>query len=171
MASKRNKILLGAAGTVGAGIISWRALFPWIGHDLTMRKHGGKVRKVGQKDIEEGRYLINMFEEAVAKYPKKPFVIFEDRVYSYEFMNDQANRVANIAAKWGLKLGECVAIMIENEPSFIWTFLGLQKLGIAVAFINYNINGQPLVHTIRACEAKVLIVGSGNILFQICSTF
>jgi hypothetical protein len=33
--------------------------------------------------------------------------------------------VANIAAKWGLKVGECVAIMIENEPSFIWTFLGM----------------------------------------------
>jgi solute carrier family 27 fatty acid transporter 2/solute carrier family 27 fatty acid transporter 6 len=40
-------------------------------------------------------------------------------------MNEQANKVANIAAKWGLKVGECVAIMIENEPSFIWTFLGM----------------------------------------------
>ncbi|XP_053405486.1 long-chain fatty acid transport protein 2-like isoform X2 [Mercenaria mercenaria] len=160
MASKRNKIALGAAGIVGAGIVSWRAFFPWIGYDLTMMKQGGRLMNLFMKDINDERYVINMFEEAVANHPKKPFVIFEDRVYSYEFMNDQANRVANIAAKWGLKLGECVAIMIENEPSFIWTFLGLQKLGIAVGLINYNINGQPLVHTIRACEAKVLIVGS-----------
>ena len=78
-----------------------------------------------QRDINNGRYLIKMFEEAIEKYPKKTFIIFEDRIYSYEFVNDQANRVANIAAKWGLKVGECVAIMIENEPSFIWTFLGM----------------------------------------------
>ncbi|XP_045156370.2 long-chain fatty acid transport protein 2-like [Mercenaria mercenaria] len=162
MTSKRNKILIGAAGTVGAGIISWRAFFPWIGYDIASMKRGIKFAKLAKRDSDNGRYLIDMFEEAVAKHPKKPFVIFEDRVYSYEFMNDQANRVANIAAKWGLKLGECVAIMIENEPSFIWTFLGLQKLGIAVAFINYNINGQPLVHTLRACEAKVLITGSAD---------
>lgn len=77
-----------------------------------------------QRDALNGRLMVNMFEEAVQKYPKKPFIIFEDRVYSYEFVNDQANRVANIAAEWGLRVGECVAIMMENEPGFIWTFLG-----------------------------------------------
>jgi hypothetical protein len=125
MSSKRNKILLGVAGTVGVGVISWRALFPWIGYDIEVMKKGARYGKVLNKDITSGRFPINMFEEAVEKYPKKAFVIFEDRVYSYEFMNDQANKVANIAAKWGLKVGECVAIMIENEPSFIWTFLGM----------------------------------------------
>ena len=39
---------------------------------------------------------------------------------------------------------------------------GLQKLGIAVAFLNYNVKGQSLVHTVRACEAKVLILGEGE---------
>ncbi|XP_060577324.1 long-chain fatty acid transport protein 2-like [Ruditapes philippinarum] len=162
MPSNRDKMLLGAAGTVGAGLLSWRTFFPWIAYDIAFLKRRRRTDKMREIDIRNRRYCINMFEEAVAKHPKKAFVIFEDRVYSYEFMNEQANKVANIAAKWGLKVGECVAIMIENEPSFIWTFLGLQKLGIAVAFINYNIKGQPLVHTIRACEAKVLIVGAAD---------
>lgn len=113
-----------------------------------------------KRDISNRRFLINKFEEAVEKFPRKPFVIFEDRVYTYEFMNEQANRVANIAAKWGLEVGECVAIMMENEPAFIWTLLGLQKLGIAVAFLNFHVKGQPLVHAIKACEAKALITGS-----------
>lgn len=124
MPSTANKLLLCAAGTVGVGLVSWRACFPWIGYDLKMIKHGKKAGNATTRDQENGRFLINMFEEAVAKHPKKTFVIFEDRIYSYEFMNEQANRVANIAAQWGLKVGECVAIMIENEPSFIWTFLG-----------------------------------------------
>lgn len=128
MPSKRDKIMLGAAGTVGAGVLSWRAFFPWIGYDLKMIKHGGKAGKKIFQDTQNKRYLITMLEEAVAKHPKKPFLIFEDRVYTYEFMDQQANRVANIAARWGLAVGECVAIMIENEPSFIWTFLGMYIL-------------------------------------------
>lgn len=162
MTSNRNKVLLGAAGTIGAGLVSWRAFFPWIGYDLKMMKHGRKAGNLILRDNEIGRYLINMFEEAVEKCPKKPFVIFEDRIYTYEFMNEQANKVANIVAKWGINLGDCVAIMMENEPAFIWLFLGLQKLGIAVAFINFHIKGQPLTHTIKACEAKALIVGSDD---------
>ncbi|XP_052795945.1 long-chain fatty acid transport protein 2-like [Mya arenaria] len=162
MPTKKDKLILGTAGAVGAGILSWRAFFPWIGYDLRMMKNGGNAGKKLMADQVNKRFLINMFEEAVEKYPKKPFIIFEDRIYTYEFVDQQTNRVANIAAKWGLKVGDCVAIMIENEPAFIWTFLGLQKLGIAVAFINFHIRGQPLIHTLKASEAKALIIGAGD---------
>ena len=42
--------------------------------------------------------------------------------------------------------------------------LGLQKLGIVVAFINYHIRAKPLVHSINVSEAKALIVGPGMLL-------
>lgn len=48
------------------------------------------------------------------------------------------------------------------QTIIVFCITGLQKLGIAVAFINYNIKGTPLVHVIKACEAKALIIGSGN---------
>ena len=125
MPSKRDKVLIGAAGALGAGVLSWRAFFPWIGYDLTMMKHGRHAAKQMMEDQEKKRFLVSKFEDAVERSPKKPFIIFEDRIYTYEFVNEQANKTANIAAKWGLKIGECVAIMIENEPAFIWTFLGM----------------------------------------------
>lgn len=124
MSSKRDKILLGAAATVGTGIATWRAFFPWIGYDLATLTKLAKIGILAKRDVKNGRFVIDMFEEVVQKNPKKPFIIFEDSIFTYEFINDQANRVANIAMKWGLKLGECVAIVMENEPSFIWTFLG-----------------------------------------------
>ncbi|WAQ97831.1 S27A2-like protein [Mya arenaria] len=145
MPTKKDKLILGTAGAVGAGILSWRAFFPWIGYDLRMMKNGGNAGKKLMADQVNKRFLINMFEEAVEKYPKKPFIIFEDRIYTYEFVDQQTNRVANIAAKWGLKVGDC-----------------LQKLGIAVAFINFHIRGQPLIHTLKASEAKALIIGAGD---------
>ena len=124
MSKARNKVLAGVAGVVGAGIISWRTFFPWIGYDLQLMRVGKRAGELIQKDVTSGRWLINMFEEAVTKHPKKPFVIFEGKIYTYEFMEQQCNKVANIALQWGLNVGETVAIMIQNEPAFIWTFLG-----------------------------------------------
>nr|KAG5697722.1 hypothetical protein BaRGS_006244 [Batillaria attramentaria] len=51
-------------------------------------------------------------------------LIFEDCVYTYEFMEEQANRVANMMRNLGLKRDDTVALMIHNEPAFVWTFLG-----------------------------------------------
>ena len=51
-------------------------------------------------------------------------MIYDDMIYTYEAVENMACRVANIAKSWGLQAGDCVAIMIQNEPSFIYTFLG-----------------------------------------------
>lgn len=69
-------------------------------------------------------FLIDLFEAHVSKHPKKAMVIFEDCMYTYEFMDQQANRVANMVRQLGLKLDDTVAMMIHNEPAFIWTLLG-----------------------------------------------
>ena len=83
---------------------------------------GHKVMKELNKTLST--FVIDMFEAQVANIPKKAMVIFEDCVYTYEFMNQQANRVANMMRQLGFKLGDTVAIMINNEPAFIWTLLG-----------------------------------------------
>lgn len=124
MSSARDKALLGVGGVAAAGILAWRTMFPWIGYDLEFIRKGKRATDKIGKDIKNGRYLIDMFEEKVVSCPRKPFLIFEDRIYTYEFMNEQAKRVANIAMTWGFKLGETVALFINNEPSFVWTFLG-----------------------------------------------
>ena len=83
---------------------------------------GLKVMKELNKTLST--FVIDMFEAQVANIPKKAMVIFEDCVYTYEFMDQQANRVANMMRQLGFKLGDTVAIMINNEPAFIWTLLG-----------------------------------------------
>ena len=83
---------------------------------------GRKLMKESNKTLST--FVIDMFEAQVANIPKKAMVIFEDCVYTYEFMDQQANRVANMMRQLGFKLGDTVAIMVNNEPAFIWTLLG-----------------------------------------------
>ncbi|GFS24183.1 very long-chain acyl-CoA synthetase [Elysia marginata] len=135
-------------------------LFPGVEHDIQELTHRDNLAKETAKELES--CLIDKFEARVAQHPKKPFVIFDDTVYTYEDVDRMACKVANIARSWSLKPRDCVAIMIQNEPSFIWTFYGLQKLGISVSFINHNLRSKLLVHSIQAVECKAFICGSGK---------
>ncbi|XP_033749915.1 very long-chain acyl-CoA synthetase-like [Pecten maximus] len=166
MSSAKEKVLMGLGGAAGAGILAWRTMFPWIGYDLEMMKAGKRASDEMAVDFKNRRFAIDMFEEQASKYPEDTMLIFENRIYTYKFMNSQACKVANIAMAWGLPQGSTVAIFFENEPAFIWTFLGLLKLGLGVAFINTNTRSKPLLHSIRVSDAKTLIVGSGDELHR-----
>lgn len=127
MPSVRDKAIIGIGGSIGFSLVAWRTLFPWIGYDLEMMKHGKKIAEESKKDSKGDFLAIDLFERSVKQVPTNPFVIFNDRIYTYEFMNEQACKVANIAFTLGLKLGDTVAILMLNEPAFIWTFLGKVK--------------------------------------------
>ena len=40
-------------------------------------------------------------------------------------------------------------------------FSGLLKVGLADAFVNFNLTSRSLLHSIKTSEGKVLIVGAG----------
>ncbi|OWF46903.1 very long-chain acyl-CoA synthetase-like [Mizuhopecten yessoensis] len=166
MPSKTDIALGTAAGVTGAALVAWRALFPYLGDDI--RTYGPMIKTTVKimKGLKAAEYLVDVFERQVAKDPKKTFLIFEDKSYSFEFVNEMANKVASIAMTWNLDLNDTVATVIYNEPAFVWTFLGLQKVGLADAFINYHLTAKPLLHSLKVSEAKVIIVGEGDELLE-----
>lgn len=164
--SNRNKYLLGAAGVSAAAIASWRTMFPWLGDDIKTMRGVWKIMSAMLEEIKKERFLVDMFESTVSKFPNKPFIIYQDRIFTYDFVNKMADTFANMALKWKLKVGDVVAIMSSNEPAFIWTFIGLQKLGIVGSFINFHQRDKVLQHSIRSSGAKILIIGTGEDLLN-----
>ncbi|XP_062606097.1 long-chain fatty acid transport protein 2-like [Saccostrea cucullata] len=166
MPSTRDKVLMGLGGVAGVSVAAWQTMFPWIKYDLQYMKYGKGIGQRLAQDVANGRYIIDMFENSVAKFPKKPMIIFENREYTYEFINEQAKKVANIAYEWKCQTGDAVALICQNSPAFVWTFLGLQKIGLSVAFVNYNNKAKPLLHSLTVSKAKAVILGTGEELFH-----
>ena len=119
-----NDVLIGALSATGAAMLAWKTLFPWIGDDLKTLNGFAKIGTRQFKNIAANRMIIDAFEEHVENHPQKTLLYFEDREYSYEFVDAMANRVANLVLSWGLRSGDVVAAMLQNEPAFVWTFLG-----------------------------------------------
>ncbi|XP_041031292.1 very long-chain acyl-CoA synthetase-like [Carcharodon carcharias] len=105
--------------------------------------------------------LLDVFLLQVHKCPNKPFLVFEGRTFSYSEMDRQSNKVARaLQARARLKEGDCVAMLMANEPLFVTVWLALIKLGCAVAFLNYNIKGKSLIHSFQTSGAQVLVTTS-----------
>ncbi len=110
----------------------------------------GKERKLS---------LGSVLEKQARKRPGKTCLIFNDREYTYQEINEAANRYSHLFLSRSIKKGDTVALLMENRPEYLIVHAGLAKIGAVPALLNNNIRGDVLVHAINIASAKVLIVG------------
>lgn len=145
--------------------VLFRKLFPHFLDDCTyvLRSVGFGIRLTKYKIIKPFYSILDCFLDAARRQPGKTFLLFEGREYSYGDVDRQSNKVARaLQAAAGLKEGDTVALFLANEPSFVWTWLGLAKLGCPAALLNFNIRSKSLLHCFSCCGAKVIITSSGE---------
>lgn len=79
---------------------------------------------------------------------------------TYGEMEELSNRISHWAVSHGIMPGSSVALMMDNRPEYIATWLGLVKAGIQVAFINTSIKGQPLIHSLAVANCTIAVIGT-----------
>jgi fatty-acyl-CoA synthase len=99
-------------------------------------------------------------EEKARAHPERTFLLFEDERLSYGRLNARANRVAHAARGLGLAAGDVAALLMENRPEFLVTWMGLAKLGVTAALLNTHARGDALRHALAATGARHLVAGS-----------
>ena len=97
----------------------------------------------------------------VARHPHKVAILFDDEQWTFQRINLLANRVANyLLLKYDFKVGESIALMLENCPEFIALQLALSQIGCPAALINTNLRDHQLSHCIKIASCKAVIVSS-----------
>lgn len=104
--------------------------------------------------------VADRLEERARDAGDKPFLIFEDRVISFAEANRIADKIGRAGLEAGLKKGDVVALLMENRPEFILTWIGFAKAGIVTALLNTSARGQVFSHALTATQAKALVVGT-----------
>lgn len=107
--------------------------------------------------------IVDIFLEKVQKQPTKALILYGDEVYTYRDIDRLSNQAARIfQGQVGLKEGETAAVFLKNCPEYAWVWLGLAKIGCAMACINYNVRSKVLLHALSSCESKVLLTTPGK---------
>ncbi|NXI07585.1 S27A2 synthetase, partial [Irena cyanogastra] len=107
--------------------------------------------------------LLDVFRRHARLRPRRPLLLFQDQVYTFEDVERRSNRAA--WALWrraGLRSGRTVAVFLPNEPAYLWTWLALAKLGCPMACLNCNVRGRALRHALEAAQATLLLASPGE---------
>uniref|UniRef100_A0A8C9T033 long-chain-fatty-acid--CoA ligase n=1 Tax=Scleropages formosus TaxID=113540 RepID=A0A8C9T033_SCLFO len=105
--------------------------------------------------------FVDRFVEQARRSPDKPFIIHEGQVLTYRGADERSNRVAQtLRSRSGLSRGDTAALLMSNEPDVVCVWFGLCKLGCQVAFFNSNTRARALLHCLRSCGARALVVGA-----------
>ncbi|KAK4560999.1 hypothetical protein LTR86_004954 [Recurvomyces mirabilis] len=90
------------------------------------------------------------------------FLEFEGRSWTYRQFYDDVQRVGNWLIKdLGIQSGDRIAIDGSNSAEYLMLWFALEAVGACIAFINCNLTGDPLVHSVKLCESKYIIADRG----------
>jgi solute carrier family 27 fatty acid transporter 1/4 len=65
-----------------------------------------------------------------------------DEVWTFSDMDAYTNRIANYFTRNGFQRGDVVAIFMENKPKYVACMIGLAKIGVTSALINYQLSDE-----------------------------
>ncbi|MBY8992567.1 MAG: AMP-binding protein, partial [Candidatus Lokiarchaeota archaeon] len=92
------------------------------------------------------------------KTPNKIGLLFKNKSWTWKSINEETIKFANYFINRGLKLGETVAVMMENSPEFLFVTGGISKIKAISSLINVNLRKQPLIHVMKISKPKFIVV-------------
>ncbi len=102
--------------------------------------------------------LIDMLDDAVARYPRRPALEFFGAVTSYRDLGEQIARAAQGLHRLGVRAGDRVALILPNCPQHIVAFYAAQRLGAIVVEHNPRYTAPELRHLFEVHHASIAIV-------------
>ena len=108
----------------------------------------------------EERTVGRLLADKARRIPERPFLLWQDRSFSYADLESLTNRYANGFAAQGIGHGDHVAVMLPNCPEFLWVVWGLAKLGAVAVPLNTAAKGDMLQYFLQQSDAKMVIVDS-----------
>ncbi|MBY8986686.1 MAG: AMP-binding protein [Candidatus Lokiarchaeota archaeon] len=106
-----------------------------------------------------GSYL----EYQANQIPNRPAILFEDKCWTWDELNQESNRFANYFLNLGLKYDDVVAIIMENCPEYLFSSTGINKIQGISSLINVNQRRSALEHVVKVSDPKWIVIDGDNL--------
>jgi carnitine-CoA ligase len=118
---------------------------------------------IGQRDT-----VIDALDRAVAKHPQRILLDIGGELFSYVDVDRLSTRLANALAQLGVRQGETVVTMLDNNADAIISWLAINKLRAISVPVNTALRGEFLRHQVADADAN-LVICEGAYLDRICT--
>jgi crotonobetaine/carnitine-CoA ligase len=110
------------------------------------------------QDIARERVLHTLLDRQALKYGSRTYMYYEDKKFSFEDVNEKANRAASALQKLGVSKGDKVAVVMESSPEVIFIMFGLSKLGAVEVPVNIYHKGDIMTYMVDHSDSRFLVM-------------
>ncbi len=97
------------------------------------------------------------------RYPEKLGLVFEDKYYTWKEVNSRVNKLAHAMLDRGIRKGDRIGILMENNHRYWEINWALTKLGIITVPLSYRLKTMELKNLINYSEPRGLFVGKESV--------
>ena len=82
------------------------------------------------------------------------------RQWTFREVDEYSNAIGNYLHESGYRRDDVIAMFMESQPEYVCFWLGMAKIGVIPALINFNLRKESLAHCVTAGNAKAIIYGA-----------
>jgi long-chain acyl-CoA synthetase len=110
--------------------------------------------------------VLTKIQESAAKYPDKIAIRFKDgdqyRTFTYRELVSNVASVARALAQLGIAKGDRVALLSENRPEWVFSYLAVTSLGSVIVPLDAQLTDKEVAVLLANCEAKAVCVSAAT---------
>jgi natural product biosynthesis luciferase-like monooxygenase protein/amino acid adenylation domain-containing protein len=104
--------------------------------------------------------VVSLFEKQAAATPHHIAIVFENKSFTYEQLNEQANRLADcLRTVWNIQAGDLVGLMAERSEMMLVGLLGILKAGAAYVPVDPTYPPERIAYILKDSNARLLLAG------------
>jgi fatty-acyl-CoA synthase len=100
--------------------------------------------------------VADLVRRSARRWPTRTALVFGERRWTYEELDDAVSRVAGRLLELGLVKGERVAALGTNSDAYLLLYLGCARAGLVHVPVNYNLVGDELSYIIKDARSAAL---------------
>ena len=103
------------------------------------------------------RTLDQMLDTAANEFPDRPYIITDERTWSYREIQIESERIAAGLVKSGVQPGDHVAVLMANYPDLVAIKFAISRAGAVAVPINFLYRRDELAYVLLQSDAVLLV--------------
>ncbi|WP_423802542.1 AMP-binding protein [Neobacillus sp. SAB-20_R2A] len=113
-------------------------------------------------DIIGNRTIPKLLEEMTALFPKKTFIVFEDKdeqtlSHTYEEFSSRVRRLASALHAYGIRKGDKVLLHLPNNMDFMISWFAITSIGAVMVPTNILSTADEIAYLLEHSETRLVI--------------
>ncbi|HEX9841878.1 MAG TPA: class I adenylate-forming enzyme family protein, partial [bacterium] len=102
--------------------------------------------------------VYDLLERNAQLYAQRPAVVFEGRRQTYAALKQRVDALAAGLAARGLKAGDRLCILAQNDPAYLELYGACARQGILAYPINWRLSGEEVGRVLERAQPALMVV-------------